>query len=179
MSRYYVSEIRRALTDALTNNDKVILLGEDIRDPFGGCFKATQGISTKFPQRVINTPISEAAITGISTGLAIGGFIPIVEIMFYDFLPLAMDQILNHMSKFKSLWGIDINVTIRTVIGRTDYGVTHCQNLDYIFKDVIKIVHPMLTDDIYSMLYDSIFDNKPVLFVEEAILYKQRLVENV
>ena len=173
--RYYITDIRRALTDALVDT-RVILLGEDVRDPFGGCFKVTQGISTKFPDRVFNTPISEAAITGISTGLAISGFIPVLEIMFYDFMSLTIDQILNHMIKFKNLWNINCNVTIRTVIGRKDYGITHCQNLDYLFKDVIEIVHPTLNDDVYKLLYSSIFNGRPTLFVEEAELYKQKLI---
>ena len=156
MASLYLTEIRRALRDALKEHDKVILIGEDIKDPFGGCFKVTRGLSTEFPGRIINTPISEAAIIGVATGLALRGYKPVVEIMFYDFMALAMDQILNHMIKFKQLWGIDLNITIRTAIGNPSYGVTHCQNLDYLFKDIITIVHPTLNDDVYTLLRDAI-----------------------
>lgn len=175
MTKLYIMEVRRALHDAMAEDDKVILLGEDIKDPFGGCFKVTRGLSTEFPGRVINTPISEAAITGVATGLALRGYKPVVEIMFYDFLTLTMDQILNHMVKFKQLWGIDLNIVIRTAIGNKDYGVTHCQNLDYLFKDVIEIIHPTLNDDVYTLLRNALKANKPILFVEESELYNQRL----
>lgn len=176
MPKYYVSEIRRALRQLMTEDEKYILIGEDIKDPFGGCFKVTQGLSTLFPNRVINTPISEAAITGLCTGLALKGFRPILEIMFYDFMTLAMDQILNQMMKIKELWNIDLNITIRTVIGKKDYGVTHCQNLDYLFKNVITVVHPTIMHNVYEELIKAAKENKPVLFVEEANLYKQKLI---
>lgn len=177
MARLYIAEIRNALKDALKEDDKVILIGEDIQDPFGGCFKVTRGLSTEFPGRVINTPISEAAITGVATGLALRGYKPVVEIMFYDFMALTMDQILNHMMKFKQLWGIDLNITIRTAIGNPSYGATHCQNLDYLFKNVIDIVHPTLDDDVYASLKNAIRADRPVLFVEESGLYSQKLNE--
>jgi len=133
------------------------------------------GLSKQFPERVINTPISEAAIVGLSTGLALRGFKPIVEIMFYDFMTLALDQILNQMMNFKKLWNIDLNITIRTAIGNESYGATHCQNLDYIFRDIITIVHPTLKDDVYLLLKSAIQENKPILFVEESKLYKEKL----
>ena len=146
---YYVTEIRRALKDVM-KDEKVIMLGEDIRDPFGGCFKVTQGLSSLYGDRVINTPISEAAITGVATGLALQGFKPILEIMFYDFMTLTVDQIVNHMTKFKLLWGKDLNVTIRTTIGHKDYGVTHCQDLTNIFEKYIKVIYITPDIDIYK-----------------------------
>lgn len=172
---YYITEIRRALKDIFLSDNKAILLGEDIRDPFGGCFKVTQGLSSQFNDRVINTPISEAAITGITTGLAIGGYKPILEIMFYDFMTLTTDQILNHMIKFKKLWGLDLNITIRTVIGSESYGVTHCQNLDRLYNNDIIIIHPTLKDDIYSLYMRAFAINVPKILVEDSKFYKEKL----
>ena len=80
------------------------MLGEDILDPYGGAFKVTRGLSTDFPARVRTTPISEAAIAGVSAGLALAGFRPIAEIMFGDFLPLCFDQIVNHIAKYGAMY---------------------------------------------------------------------------
>ena len=81
----FVHSINKALEKLLKNNDEVILYGEDLRDPYGGAFKVTKGLSTKYPERVLSTPISEAAIIGMAGGMAIGGLRPVVEIMFVDF----------------------------------------------------------------------------------------------
>ena len=81
-----------------------MLLGEDLHDPYGGAFKVTAGLSTAFPGRVISTPISEAGMVGAGIGLALAGFRPVVEVMFADFLTLAMDQIYNHAVKFPGMF---------------------------------------------------------------------------
>ena len=91
----YVESLNKSLHHLMQNDEKVIVLGEDVLDPYGGAFKVTKGLSTSFPNRVLTTPISEAAITGFSTGLAMRGFKPIVEIMFGDFITLIADQIIN------------------------------------------------------------------------------------
>jgi len=78
----------------MSDNTKVILIGEDLLDPYGGAFKVSKGLSTKFPKQVISTPISEQAITGAAIGMAMRGMNPIVEIMFGDFLTLCVDQII-------------------------------------------------------------------------------------
>lgn len=171
---YYMHEISRALSEVM-KDEKVVMLGEDIRDDFGGCFKITKGLSTKYPERVINTPVSESAIVGIATGLSMRGYRPIVEIMFYDFMTLCLDQLLNHALKFEKLWDISPDITIRTVIGHPDYGVNHSQNLDYIFKEIMPVYHPTLDDDVYSMFMQCFNMNEPTLFVEESQLYKKRL----
>jgi 2-oxoisovalerate dehydrogenase E1 component len=160
----------------MDTNQQAILLGEDICDSFGGCFKVTQGFSTKYPDRVLNTPISEAAITGVSTGLALRGYHPILEIMFYDFLPLAMDQLLNHVLKFQYLWGVNPQIMIRTVIGKKEYGVSHSQDLDYLFERIMPVYHPSLSDDVYEMMLECFKRDGPCLFVEESQLYKEKLV---
>ena len=172
---FYINEIRRALFDIM-KDEKVIMIGEDIKDNFGGCFKVTKGLSTKYPERIINTPVSEAAIVGVATGLAMRGFKPIVEIMFYDFMTLCFDQLLNHALKFKKIWNISPNITIRTVIGHPDYGVNHSQNLDYIFEKIMPVYHPTLDDNVYDMFMECFNREEPTLFVEESHLYKKRLI---
>src|SRR4029079_18410075 len=111
------------------NEDKLSLfIGEDILSPYGGAFKVARNLSTLFPDRVCSTPISEAAITGISNGLALAGFKPYVEIMFGDFVTLAMDQIVNHASKFHHMYNgkATCPVVIRTPMGgKRGYGPTH------------------------------------------------------
>lgn len=172
---FYINAIRDALFEIMETNSNAIMLGEDICDPFGGCFKVTKGFSSKYPERVYNTPISEATIVGMGTGLSLMGYHPIVEIMFYDFLPLAMDQLLNHACKFKQIWDVNPNFMIRTVIGKKSYGVSHSQNLDYIFGNILDVYHPGINDNVYESLLECFYTPGPKLFVEEAVLYKKRL----
>src|ERR1051325_11721883 len=100
----YVESLNLALHRLMAERDDVYLLGEDILDPYGGAFKVARGLSTKFPERVLTTPISEAVIVGLGTGMALRGMRPIVEIMFGDFLMLAADQIVNQAAKFRWMY---------------------------------------------------------------------------
>ena len=116
----------------------VLFFGEDIVDPYGGAFKITKNLQTKYKTRVFSTPISEATIVGMSSGLAIEGFKPIVEIMFGDFLSLAFDQILNNLSKFHSMYNESVKVPliIRTPMGAgRGYGPTHSQSIEKFFME--------------------------------------------
>jgi len=134
-----LQSLNKALHDAMSTDDKVVLLGEDILDPYGGAFKVTQGLSTAFPDRVIPTPISEAGIVGIAAGMALRGLRPIVEIMFGDFLTLIADQVINHIVKFKWMYNdqVSVPVVIRTPMGgRRGYGPTHSQTLEKLFLGV-------------------------------------------
>ena len=127
----FFKSINTALEKMLKNHEEVILYGEDLLDPYGGAFKVTKGLSTKFPDRVLPTPVSEAAIIGMAGGMAIGGLRPIVEIMFGDFIMLGADQLLNHLVKYEWMYNNKVNVpvTIRaTMGGRRGYGPTHSQN---------------------------------------------------
>jgi hypothetical protein len=99
-----LESLNSALHQAFAEDAQLVLLGEDILDPYGGAFKVTRGLSDKYPQRVFTTPISEAAIVGVGAGLALRGLHPIVEIMFGDFLPLAADQLINHVAKFRWMY---------------------------------------------------------------------------
>lgn len=174
---YCGKRINKILHQIFEINEKVYILGEDIKDPYGGAFKITYGLSTKFPERVINTPISEAGITGFATGMSIGGKIPIVEIMFGDFLTLTFDQVLNHLTKF-NLMNIGKN-NIRTIIrtpmgGFRGYGPTHSQSLEKYYAGIpglqmvaISDIHNL--DDLYN---NSIFnEKKPVILIENKSVY--------
>ena len=125
------------------NDDKnILLIGEDIKDPYGGAFKITKGLSDRYNENVISTPISEAAIVGMGIGLSILGFKPYVEIMFGDFITYAFDQIISNASKFYHMYNKKYNVplVIRTPMGgNRGYGPTHSQSIEKFFIGVNNI----------------------------------------
>jgi pyruvate/2-oxoglutarate/acetoin dehydrogenase E1 component len=180
--RPYIHAINDALTRILEEDPLALVMGEDVLDPYGGAFKATKGLSTRFPDRVITTPLSEAGIVAWGTGAAMRGLHPIVEIMFGDFLALAADQIVNHASKFGWIYGDDVEVplVIRTPMGgRRGYGPTHSQTLEPLFLGVpgLTIVAPSHLLDPGELLVRSAVEvGSPVLFVENKLLYGRRLV---
>lgn len=176
----YLESLNNALHELLKNDKKVLLIGEDIRDPYGGAFKVTKGLTKEFSDRVINTPISEASITGLAIGMSLRGFRPILEIMFGDFITLCADQIINHASKFNWMYNgnTEVKLTIRVPMGgRRGYGPTHSQCLEKIFFGVpgLKIIAPSLYHDAGELLKESVEDNGPVLFVENKLDYPRRL----
>ena len=119
--------------DWLETDARAIFLGEDIADPYGGAFKVSKGFTTRFPERALTTPISEAAITGVGIGLALTGRRAFVEIMFGDFITLAFDQIVNNASKFFHMYNRKLScpVIVRAPMGgRRGYGPTHSQSLE-------------------------------------------------
>src|SRR3954469_19909806 len=125
----------------MAEDPRVWLLGQDVRDPYGGAFKISRGLSSRFPDRVLSTPISEGGAVGVAGGLALVGDRPIVEIMFGDFLALAFDPILNFLSKSVTMYGRDVpmNVIIRCPVGgNRGYGPTHSQSPQ---KHLIGIPH--------------------------------------
>lgn len=172
--------INRALTDWVSADPKVVLIGEDIRSPYGGAFKVTRGLSDAFPDRVLNTPISEAAIVGIGNGLALAGRRPVVEIMFGDFLALCFDQILNHAAKFRGMYNRQVTnpLVVRTPMGGgRGYGPTHSQNIEKHFLGIpgIQVLIPhgrTRIDAMYSALRAA---QSPVLIIENKLLYRERL----
>lgn len=126
-------QLNRFYADYLRANERAYFLGEDIGDPYGGAFKISRGLQSAFPDRVITSPISEAALTGVGAGLALAGNRPLVEIMFGDFITLAFDQIVNNASKFFYMYhgGVSCPIVIRTPVGgRRGYGPTHSQSLE-------------------------------------------------
>jgi len=178
--------IYEGIKDQFTTNKETILIGEDIEYltpftalPYGGAFNVSKDLSEKF-ENVFNTPISEAAITGIGTGLAIGGMKPIVEIMFGDFLTLVFDQLLNHASKFNKMFNgqLSIPLIIRTPMGgKRGYGPTHSQSIEKFFLGIPNLTVVALNHRINPrFLYRTIFTtNNPVLVIENKVLYTKPL----
>jgi pyruvate/2-oxoglutarate/acetoin dehydrogenase E1 component len=178
----YGQSISRALDEKLKSDKKVILLGEDIRDPYGGAFKITKGLSAKYAAQVINTPMSEHALTGVASGLAMRGVKPVLEIMFGDFMTLCGDQIVNHATKFSWMYKgqVKVPLVIRTTMGgRRGYGATHSQTLEKIYLGIpgLKIIAPSHFHNPGLQLIGAIDDNNPVLFIEHKLLYSRELGE--
>jgi pyruvate/2-oxoglutarate/acetoin dehydrogenase E1 component len=178
-----LDRLNQALHSAMETDDRVYVLGEDILDPYGGAFKVTRGLSTKFPERVLTAPISEAAIVGVANGMALRGLRPVAEIMFGDFVTLIADQMVNHAAKFR--WMYNDNVRVPIVVrapmgGRRGYGPTHSQSLEKMFLGVpgLKVVAPNTLGDPGRLLEAAIADDDPVLFVEHKMLYTRPMLES-
>jgi pyruvate/2-oxoglutarate/acetoin dehydrogenase E1 component len=170
--------LNAALQEALEQDERVLLIGEDVLDPYGGAFKVAQGLSTRFPDRVLTTPISELAITGIASGLALRGFRPVVEIMFGDFLGLACDQLLNHAAKYRWMYNNQVRVpmVVRTPMGGyRGYGPTHSQSIEKLFLGIpgLRVGALHAFTDVRRLLLDCIFRSEdPTLFIEHKLLYR-------
>ncbi len=182
MAEIVLDRLNQALHATMGTDNRVYVLGEDVLDPYGGAFKVTRGLSTKFPERVLTTPISEAAMVGLANGMALRGLRPVAEIMFGDFVTLIADQIVNHAAKFR--WMYNDNVRVPIVVrapmgGRRGYGPTHSQSLEKMFLGVpgLKVVAPNALGDPGRLLQAAIADDEPVLFVEHKLLYPQPLLE--
>ena len=173
-----VQALNQALHRAFAENPAFMLLGEDILDPYGGAFKASRGLSSAYPHRVFTTPISEAAIVGIAAGLSLRGFRPIVEIMFGDFISLAFDQILNGISKFRSMYNGQVTcpITIRTPMGgRRSYGPTHSQTLDKFLLGVpnMLLIAPSEFHDFEAVFLAALHDDSPKVIIENKSMYSR------
>jgi len=172
-----LESLNNALYQALSKDENVILMGEDILSPYGGAFKVTKGLSDTFPGRVLTTPISEAALVGIGTGMALRGLRPVVEIMFGDFITLIGDQIINHAAKFNWMYNhqVEVPLVIRTPMGgRRGYGPTHSQSLEklYLGTPGLRTLSPSFIGDPGRILMDVILNgHQPVLFAENKSLY--------
>lgn len=176
-----LQSLNHALHRAFAQDERTLLLGEDVLDPYGGAFKVTQGLSNAYPERVLTTPISEAGIVGVAAGLALRGLRPVVEIMFGDFLTLAADQIINHIAKFRWMYNDQVRVpmVIRTPMGgRRGYGPTHSQTLEKLFLGIpgIRVISPTAVGEPGELLYQLILESEdPVLFIENKLLYLAHL----
>ena len=172
----YVRAINQALADAMAADDAVVLLGEDIAAA-GGSFKATKGLLERFgPARVRDTPISEGMIVGAAVGAALGGLKPVVEIMFMDFVTLAMDALVNQAAKSRFMFGGQSSVPMVVRLphgGGLNAGPQHSQCLEAWFAHVpgLKVVCPATVEDAYGLLRAAIADPDPVVFVENKALY--------
>src|SRR5215216_1291835 len=168
--------IRDALDEALGDDERVVLFGEDIAVA-GGVFATTTGLYEKHgPDRVFDTPISELALAGAAYGSAVSGLRPVIEIMFGDFLPLVMDSLVNQMSKYWFLTQEEVNVpvVIRSVVGAGGrFGAIHSQMPVSWVMGIpgIKIVAPATPADAKGLLRAAIDDDNPVIFLEHKRLY--------
>ena len=175
----YVHAINRALLDAMAADPAVVVLGEDVAGA-GGSFKATRGLLDRFgEERVRDTPISEAAIVGAAVGAAMTGLKPVVEIMFMDFVTLAMDAIVNQAAKARFMFGgqTSLPIVIRMPHGGgLNAGPQHSQCLEAWFAHVpgVKVLCPANAADAYGLLRSAIDDPDPVIFVENKALYAQQ-----
>ncbi len=176
----YVDCIQASFDEELQKNENLVFIGEDIRGPYGGAFKATKGLSEKYDNRLINTPISEAGMTGMAVGMALNGMLPVVEMMFCDFITLAFDQLLNHASKYGWVYGgsVRLPLVIRVPSGaKRGYGPTHSQSLEKFLTGIPMIRVIALScfhnpQKVYKKLFSSI--KEPTIVVENKKLYAQK-----
>lgn len=171
-----VESINRALHDLMEANPRLMILGEDILDPYGGAFKVTKGLSSAHPDRVWTTPISEGGIVGMATGLALKGSPVIVELMFGDFIALAADQIINHAAKFRWMYNdqVEVPIIIRAPMGgRRGYGPTHSQSLEKHFCGVpgLTVLATHEYADPGALLHRAYAARSPHLIIENKVMY--------
>jgi pyruvate dehydrogenase E1 component beta subunit len=171
--------INRALIDAMTQDSSVVLFGEDVADA-GGPFGVTRGLLKKFgAERVRDTPISEATIVGAAVGAAMSGLRPVVEIMFMDFVTLAMDALVNQAAKARFMFGGQVSVPMVVRMphgGGINAGPQHSQCLEAWLAHVpgLKVVCPSNVADAYALTRAAIDDNDPVIVIENKALYANK-----
>lgn len=168
--------IRTAIREEMRRDEKVILFGEDVAQ-YGGVYGATTGLQREFGEdRVRDTPISEMAIAGMAVGAALGGYRPIVEIMYCDFLTQASDAIVNHAAKWRYMTGgqFTLPLVVRSPGGGgAGYAAQHSQNLEAWFAHIpgLKVVMPGLPRDARGLLKAAVRDDNPVVFIEHKAHY--------
>jgi acetoin:2,6-dichlorophenolindophenol oxidoreductase subunit beta len=174
----YLEAIRAGLHEEMSRDPTVYLLGEDIA--LGGPFGVTNGLAEAFGKnRVVNTPISEGTVMGLAIGAALSGLRPVVEIMFIDFITLAMDQLVNHAAKLHYMSGgqLKVPLTVRVQCGISGtMGAHHSQSLESWFSHVpgLKVVMPSNSADAKGLLKSAVRDDNPVIFIEHRGLYRSR-----
>ncbi len=172
----YAQALREALSEEMSRDPAVLLLGEDI-GVYGGVFKVTEGLLAKFgPERVRETPISEAGFMGAAVGLALTGKHPVAELMFMDFAWVASDQIFNQAAKMRYMTGgrVSVPLVVRTQQGGgRGNGAQHSQSLETIFTHIpgLKVVLPATPYDAKGLLKSALRDQNPVIFIEHKLLY--------
>ena len=172
----YREAVRDAMSQAMRRDQDVFIMGEDIAE-MGGSMGVTQGMLSEFgPERVRNTPISEMALVGSGMGAAIMGMRPIVEVMYEDFLTLAMEQLVNQAAKHRYMSGgqVKVPLTVRTQGGAGwSPGAQHAQQVEAWFCHVpgLKVVFASTASDVRGLLWSAIYDDNPVVFFEHRTLY--------
>jgi pyruvate/2-oxoglutarate/acetoin dehydrogenase E1 component len=175
----YREAVAEAMAEEMRRDERVVLIGEDV-GKFGGAMGASKGLFQEFgPERVIDTPISEAAIVGSALGMALTGQRPIAELMFVDFSGVCMDQILNQTAKVRYMLGgqVKVPLVLRTQGGAgKGYAAQHSQSLEAWFTHVpgLKVVMPATPRDAKGLLKSAIRDDNPVIFIEHKLLYNSK-----
>ena len=175
----YAEAIREALREEMLRDERVFLFGEDI-GRYGGAFGVSFGLLDEFgPERIRETPISEAAIVGAAAGAALAGMRPVAEMMFMDFILLGMEQLVNQAAKARYMFGgkATVPMVIRMPGGSgSGAAAQHSQSLESILIHIpgIKVVNPSTPYDAKGLLLSAIRDPNPVCFVEHKLLYKSR-----
>jgi pyruvate/2-oxoglutarate/acetoin dehydrogenase E1 component len=172
----YLDAIRQAMMEEMERDERVFLIGEDV-GVYGGAFKTSAGIIERFgPERVIDTPISEVAITGAASGAALMGMRPIAEMQFIDFISVAFDMLTNFSATSRYRVGSPCPIVVRGPAGGgTHGGPFHSLNPEAIFmnRPGIKIVAPGTAYDAKGLLKAAIRDDDPVIFIEHKYLYRR------
>ncbi len=172
----YREALRAALREEMGRDPAVFCMGEGIGER-GGSYKVTEGLFAEFgPRRIVDTPLSEAGFVGLGTGAAIAGSRPVIEMLFIDFLMLAMDQIVNQAAKYRFMSGGQghVPLVVRTQGGAgNSLAGQHSQSLEAIFHHIpgLKVVMPATPADAKGLLKTSIRDEDPVIFIEHKLLY--------
>jgi pyruvate dehydrogenase E1 component beta subunit len=175
----YAQAVREALRQAMQTDPDVFLLGEDI-GVYGGAFGVTDGLLEEFgPERVRDTPLSEAVIAGTAIGAAVVGMRPVAEIQFMDFITLSMETLVLQAAKMRYMFGgkARVPMVLRTPAGSgTGAAAQHSESLEAWFVHVpgLKVVMPTSPFDAKGLLLASIYDDNPVIFIEHKLLYKTK-----
>ncbi|MBI4231612.1 alpha-ketoacid dehydrogenase subunit beta [Candidatus Peregrinibacteria bacterium] len=172
----YVEAIRQGIWEEMERDEKVFILGEDV-GIYGGAFKVTEGMLDKFgAERVIDTPISEAAIVGAAIGASFMGLRPIAEMQFIDFMSCAFDQITNFAAKARYRWGAGVPIVIRGPSGGGVHGGPfHSQSPEmyYAHTPGLKVVAPATAYDAKGLIKAAVRDEDPVIYLEHKFLYRR------
>lgn len=175
----YLEAVREAMSQEMRTNEDVFILGEDI-GVYGGAFGVTRGMIEEFgPERIRNTPISEAAISGTAIGAALTGMRPILELQFSDFITIAMDNMVNQAAKLRYMYGGEgkVPMVLRTPAGSgTGAAAQHSQSLEAWMTHIpgLKVVQPSTAYDAKGLLKAAMDDDNPVVFYEHKLCYRTK-----
>lgn len=178
MKRLGIAEaLRECIRGEMTRDSRVFCIGEDIGIPggWGGAFTVTLGLEQQFPERMINTPISENGFCGVALGAALMGLRPIADVQYADFLFCAMDQVANQIAKMRYMSGgkLTVPLVLRAPVGVTGRGSQHAQNMETFFLPLpgVKIVVPATAYDAVGLLRSAVRCDDPVIMFEHKLLY--------
>jgi len=169
--------LREAIAEEMRRDERVFCIGEDIGIPggWGGAFTVTLGLEKEFPDRMVNTPISEAGLMGAALGASLMGMRPIADVQYSDFLFCAMDQVGNQVAKMRYMSGgkLTTPMVMRAPVGVTGRGAQHAQMMEPFFLPLpgIKLVAPATAYDAKGLLKSAVRDGNPVLIFEHKLLY--------